>query len=91
VLSSAGAQAGLIAVALGQPWRDAVVGLAITTFICHVGYEVTADVVRRLANGIHLGAIIAAEAVAGSVHIVVHAQARAWGTGRTYASRSRAG
>jgi cation diffusion facilitator family transporter len=39
-LSSAGALAGLVAVALGQPWGDPVAGLAVTGFICHVGYEV---------------------------------------------------
>jgi cation diffusion facilitator family transporter len=50
-LSSAGALAGLIAVALGQPWGDPVAGLAVTAFICHVGYQVTADVARRLADG----------------------------------------
>ena len=51
-LSSAGALAGLIAVALGQPWGDPVAGLAVTAFICHVGYQVTADVARRLADGV---------------------------------------
>ena len=42
-LSSAGALAGLVAVALGQSWGDPVAGLAVTAFICRVGYEVTAD------------------------------------------------
>ena len=51
-LSSAGALAGLIAVAAGQPWGDPVAGLAVTVFICHVGYEVTSDVVHRLADGV---------------------------------------
>jgi cation diffusion facilitator family transporter len=35
-LSSAGALAGLAAVAAGQPWGDPVAGLAITAVICHV-------------------------------------------------------
>src|ERR1700728_2296325 len=39
-LSSAGALAGLVAVALGQSWGDPVAGLAVTAFICHVGYQV---------------------------------------------------
>lgn len=82
-LSSAGALAGLIAVAAGQPWGDPVAGLAVTAFICHVGWEVTADVVRRLADGIDPGVIAAAEAAAGSVPGVVHAHARARWTGRT--------
>jgi cation diffusion facilitator family transporter len=64
-LSSAGALAGLIAVALGQPWGDPVAGLAVTGFICHVGYEVTRDVLHRLADGIDPGVITAAEAAAG--------------------------
>lgn len=51
-LSSAGALAGLIAVAAGQRWGDPVAGLAVTLFICHVGWEVTTDVVHRLADGV---------------------------------------
>jgi cation diffusion facilitator family transporter len=82
-LSSAGALVGLIAVALGQPWGDPVAGLAITAFICHVGYEVTSDVVHRLADGVDPAVIGAAEAAAGSVPGVVHAHARARWTGRT--------
>ena len=82
-LSSAGALIGLIAVALGQPWGDPVAGLAITAFICHVGWEVTSDVVHRLADGIDPGVIHAAETAAGSVPGVIHAHARARWTGRT--------
>jgi divalent metal cation (Fe/Co/Zn/Cd) transporter len=70
-------------VAAGQPWGDPVAGLAVTAFICHVGWEVTADVVRRLADGIDPGVIAEAEAAAGSVPGVVHAHARARWTGRT--------
>jgi len=72
-LSSAGALAGLIAVAAGQPWGDPVAGLAITVVICHVGYEVTADVARRLADGVDPSIITAAEAAAGSVPGVLQA------------------
>ena len=82
-LSSAGALAGLIAVALGQPWGDPVAGLAVTAFICHVGYEVTGDVVHRLADGIDPAVITGAEAAAGSVPGVLYAHARARWTGRT--------
>jgi cation diffusion facilitator family transporter len=82
-LSSAGALAGLVAVALGQPWGDPVAGLAVTAFICHVGYEVTKDVVHRLADGIDPDIITTAEAAAGSVPGVIHAHARARWTGRT--------
>jgi cation diffusion facilitator family transporter len=82
-LSSAGALAGLIGVAAGQRWADPVAGLLVTAFICHVGWEVTADVVRRLADGVDPVVITTAEAVAGSVPGVVHAHARARWTGRT--------
>jgi cation diffusion facilitator family transporter len=82
-LSSAGALAGLIAVASGQSWGDPVAGLAITVVICHVGYEVTRDVVHRLADGVDPEVISTAEAAAGSVPGVIHAHARARWTGRT--------
>jgi cation diffusion facilitator family transporter len=82
-LSSAGALAGLVAVAFGQPWGDPVAGLAVTAFICHVGYEVSTDVVHRLADGVDPGVITTAEAAAGSVPGVIHAHARARWTGRT--------
>jgi cation diffusion facilitator family transporter len=82
-LSSAGALAGLVAVAFGQSWGDPVAGLAVTAFICHVGYEVTKDVVHRLADGVDPEVITTAEATAGSVPGVIHAHARARWTGRT--------
>jgi divalent metal cation (Fe/Co/Zn/Cd) transporter len=85
-LSSAGALAGLVAVALGQPWGDAVAGLAVTAFICHVGYQVTADVLHRLADGMDPDVITRAEAAAGSVPGVIHAHARARWTGRALAA-----
>ncbi len=69
--------------ALGQLWGDPVAGLAVTVFICHVGYEVTSDVVHRLADGIDPAIITAAESAAGSVPGVLHAHARARWTGRT--------
>jgi len=80
-LSSAGTLAGLIAVTSGQPWGDPVAGLAITAVICHVGYQITADVVHRLADGVDPSVITTAESAAGSVPGVAHARAR-W-TGRT--------
>ena len=82
-LSSAGALLGLIAVALGLPWGDPLAGLVVTAFICHVGYEVTKDVVNRLADGIDPEVITTAEAAAGSVPGVIRAHARARWTGRT--------
>ena len=82
-LSSAGALAGLVAVSLGFRLGDPIAGMAVTLFICHVGYEVTKDVVHRLADGVDPAVITAAEAAAGSVPGVVHAHARARWTGRT--------
>jgi cation diffusion facilitator family transporter len=82
-LSSAGALAGLIAVAVGQRWGDPVAGIAVTLFICHVGYEVTKDVAVRLADSVDPAVIQAAEAAAGSVAGVIHAHARARWAGRT--------
>ena len=55
----------------------------MTAFICHVGWEVTKDVVHRLADGVDPEVITAAEAAAGGVSGVVHAHARARWTGRT--------
>jgi cation diffusion facilitator family transporter len=82
-LSSAGALAGLVAVSLGFRWGDPLAGIAVTLFICHVGYEVTADVVRRLADGVDPSVVASAESAAGSVDGVLHAHARARWTGRT--------
>jgi len=81
--SSAGALAGLVAVALGFRWGHPIAGIAVTLFICHVGYEITADVVRRLADGVDPAVITSAEAAAGAVDGVVHAHARPRWTGRT--------
>jgi cation diffusion facilitator family transporter len=82
-LSSAGALAGLVAVALGFRWGDPIAGLAVTVFICHVGWEVTSEVVHRLMDGIDPQVIGQAEAAAASVPGVIHAHARARWTGRT--------
>lgn len=60
-------------------------------FICHVGWQVTSDVVHRLMDGIDPEIIHQAEEAAATVPGVVHAHARARWTGRTSASRSRAG
>jgi divalent metal cation (Fe/Co/Zn/Cd) transporter len=60
-----------------------VAGLAVTAFICHVGWVVTAEVVHRLADGVDPSVITTAEAAAESVPGVIHAHARALWTGRT--------
>jgi cation diffusion facilitator family transporter len=82
-LSSAGAMLGLIGVAIGWRWADAIAGLIVTGFICHVGWEVTADIAHRLLDGVDPQIIMTAETVATSVPGVEHAHARARWTGRT--------
>jgi len=82
-LSSTGALLGLVGVASGLRWADAVAGLVVTGFICHVGWEVTSDVVHRLLDGIDPQIVLTAEKVAAQVPGVAHAHARARWTGRT--------
>lgn len=82
-LSSAGALLGLVGVLLGVGWADAVAGLAVTLFICHVGWEVSADVTHRLMDGVDSKIITSAESIATEVPGVLHAHARARWTGRT--------
>ena len=82
-LSSAGALVGLIAVAFGAGWGDPVAGLAVTLFICHVGWEVSTDVAHRLLDGVDPQIITTAEAIAADIPGVRHAHARARWTGRT--------
>lgn len=82
-LSSAGAMLGLIGVALGWSWADAVAGIVVTGFICHVGWEVSADIAHHLLDGVDPEIVTTAEAVAGTVPGVTHAHARARWTGRT--------
>ena len=90
-LSSAGAWPGLIAVAAGQRWGDPVAGLAVTVFICHVGYEVTADVSAAWPTASTPPSSPPAEAAAGSVPGVIHAHARARWTGRALRVEIQAG
>jgi cation diffusion facilitator family transporter len=82
-LTSAGALLGLVGVLLGARWADPVAGLAVTVFICHVGWEVSADVSRRLMDSVDPHTITAAEAAAERIPGVRHAHARARWTGRT--------
>jgi cation diffusion facilitator family transporter len=82
-LSSAGAMLGLIGVAVGWPWADAVAGLLVTGFICHVGWEVSSNIAHRLLDGVDPNIIATAEAAAAQTEGVMHAHARARWTGRT--------
>jgi cation diffusion facilitator family transporter len=82
-LSSAGALLGLLGVMAGVRWADAVAGLVVTGFICHVGWEVSSDVARRLMDGVDPAILQAAESTAAEVPGIRHAHARARWTGRT--------
>lgn len=63
-ISSAGALAGLVAVALGFPLGDPIAGFAITVFIAHVGWEVTHDVIHHLMDGVEVDQVEAARRAA---------------------------
>ena len=82
-LSSAGALLGLVGVALGLPWADGVAGLVMTLFVCHVGWEVTRDIVRHLTDGVEDGVLTAAGDAAMHVEGVEHAHVRARWMGRS--------
>ncbi|BBX59378.1 putative cation efflux system protein [Mycobacterium shottsii] len=82
-LSSAGALLGLCGVAMGWEWADGFAGIAVTGFICHVGWEVSSEIGHRLLDGVDPGVLDTAEAVAAAIPGVVHAHARARWTGRT--------
>jgi cation diffusion facilitator family transporter len=82
-LSSAGALLGLLGVAAGWAWADGVAGIVVTGFICHVGWDVSRQIVHRLLDGVHPTVITTADAVAAETDGVVHAHTRARWTGRT--------
>jgi cation diffusion facilitator family transporter len=81
-VSSLGALAGLALVAAGYRWGDPVAGFAVTAFICHVGYEVTKDMIVRLMDGIDPGDLDAAEQAALAVTGVRSATVRGRWMGR---------
>jgi cation diffusion facilitator family transporter len=82
-LSSAGALAGLVAVAAGLRWADAIAGLLVTGFIIHVGYEVTRDLLQHLMDGVDPDLLAQAERAALDVPGVAHAHVRARWMGRS--------
>src|ERR1700712_4476907 len=81
-LSSTGALIGLVGVLTGLKWADAVAGIVVTGFICHVGWEVSTEIMHRLMDGVDPEIITAAEQIAAEVPGVRHAHARARWTGR---------
>ena len=75
-MSSFGALVGLALVAAGFRWGDPVAGFAVTLFIVHVGYEVTAEIVRHLMDSVEPDDLLAAEAAARTIPGVAGATAR---------------
>jgi len=83
VLSSVGAFFGLLGVALGARWADPIAGFAVTLFICHVGYEVTHDIVHHLMDGVEPEHLAAARAAVRDVPGLTSATLRGRWLGRT--------
>jgi cation diffusion facilitator family transporter len=82
-LTSAGVLLGLIGVAAGLPWADAVAGLVVTGFIIQVGVRVTGDLLHRLMDGVEPRLLATAERAALAVDGVGHAHVRARWMGRS--------
>jgi cation diffusion facilitator family transporter len=85
VLSSVGALVGLVGVALGYRWADPLAGCAVTLFICHVGYEVTSQMVHHLMDGIDPDHLAAAEEAVRGLPGVRAVQVRGRWMGRSLA------
>jgi cation diffusion facilitator family transporter len=83
MLSSLGALVGLAGVALGYAWADALAGCAVTLFICHVGYEVTSEVVHHLMDGVDPAQLAAAAAAVQALPGVRQARVRGRWMGRS--------
>jgi cation diffusion facilitator family transporter len=83
VISSFGALVGLGGVAFGWRVADPIAGLFVTLFICHVGYEVTSQIVHHLMDGVDAEHLAAAEAAARTVVGVQSAMARGRWMGRS--------
>ena len=83
MLSSIGALIGLGGVALGYRWADPLAGAVVTLFICHVGYEVTEQVLHHLLDGVEPEDMTAARAAALGVAGVRAADVRGRWMGRS--------
>jgi cation diffusion facilitator family transporter len=82
-LASLGALLGLVGVAAGLPWADAVAGLIVTAFILHVGWEVTGELVAHLMDSVDPDVLSQAEAAALTIADVFHVHVRARWMGRS--------
>jgi cation diffusion facilitator family transporter len=82
-ISSLGAAVGLVAVAFGFPLGDPIAGIAITLMICHVGYEVTGEIVSHLMDAVDPALLEHAESGAMLVPGVRSVQVRGRWAGRS--------
>jgi divalent metal cation (Fe/Co/Zn/Cd) transporter len=82
-ISSLGAAVGLVAVALGFPLGEPIAGIAITLVICHVGYEVTTEIVSHLMDAVDPTLLNRTQAGVSTVPGVESIQVRGRWTGRT--------
>ena len=82
-VSSAGALLGLVGVAVGLRWADAVAGLFVTVFIAHVGWEVTTDLLVHLMDGVDPDVVSRVVSASEAIPGIVHAHVRARWMGRT--------
>jgi cation diffusion facilitator family transporter len=82
-LASLGALLGLVGVAAGLRWADAVAGLIVTAFIIHVGWAVSTDLGAHLMDSVDPDVLTRAEAAALTVPEVEHIHARARWIGRS--------
>ncbi len=82
-IASGGALLGLVGVAAGLPWADAVAGLVVTGFIVHVGWDVTSELLCRLMDGVDPEILRKAESAAVLVDGVDHVNVRARWSGRS--------
>ena len=89
-ISSLGAAVGLGAVALGFPLGDPIAGIAITLMICHVGYEVTKEIVSHLMDAVNPTLLDQAEKGALSVPGVESIRVRGRWAGRSLRLEIRA-
>jgi divalent metal cation (Fe/Co/Zn/Cd) transporter len=83
MLSSVGALVGLTGVALGYRWADPLAGAVVTLFICHVGFEVTGQMLHHLLDGVEPEDIAAARAATLSIAGVHAANVRGRWMGRS--------
>lgn len=83
MLSSVGAIVGLTGVALGKPWADPLAGTVVTLFICHVGFEVTGEVMHHLLDGVEPEDTAAARAATLGIDGVHDASVRGRWMGRS--------